>query len=144
MKKLRVFIDSNVWFSAFYKKGIASDLIGKLLQKKLEVVVSELVLEEIMRNIGKKLPTTLSLVYRSFQEYPITVIKNPKIGQLQKFAGLVQRKDLPILVSALNYRCDFLVTGNKKDFKTSQIKKQYHLLILNPREMIKKLAKIAS
>jgi predicted nucleic acid-binding protein len=38
MKKLRVFIDSNVWFSAFYKKGIASDLIDKLLQKKLEKI----------------------------------------------------------------------------------------------------------
>lgn len=144
MKRIKVFIDSNIWFSAFYKKSIASNLIDRLFQKKLEIVVSESVLEEIVRNIGEKLPVVLPLVYRFFQEYPITVIKNPKIEQLPEFTGLAQRKDLPILVSALNYRCDFFVTGNKKDFKISRIKKRHHLLILNPREMLERFGKIAS
>lgn len=137
MRKARVFIDSNVWFSAFYNKGVASDLIERLLQEKFEVVISELVLEEIIRNIEKKVSRALSLVYRFFQEYPITVVRNPKIGQLQKFRGLAQKKDLPILVSALNYKCNFFITGNKKDFKISRIKKRHHLLILNPREMLR-------
>jgi len=140
MRKAKVFIDSNIWVSAFYKKGVASDLIERLLQEKFEVVISELVLEEIIRNIEKKVPRALSLVYRFFQEYPITVVKNPKIGQLQKFSELAQKKDLPILVSALNYKCDFFVTGNKKDFKISKIKKQHHLLILNPREMLREIS----
>lgn len=144
MKKIKVFIDSNVWFSAFYKKGVASNLVSNLLQKKFEIVVSELVLEEIIRNIGKKLPATLSLVSQFFQECPVTVIKNPKIKQLQKFTGLAQKKDFPILASALNYKCAFFVTGNKKDFKIAKIKKQYHLLILNPREMLDRLVKTAS
>lgn len=144
MEKVKIFIDSNVWFSAFYKKGVASDLVSELLQRKFEIAVSELVLEEIIRNIEKKLPAALSLVYQFFQECPVTVIKNPKINQLQKFTGLVQKKDLLILASALNYKCAFFVTGNKKDFKIAKIKKRYHLLILNPREMLGRLAKIVS
>jgi len=135
-EKTKVFVDSNVWFSAFYKKGVASDLISKLLRKKFEIVVSELVLEEVIKNIGKKLPAALSLVYQFFRECPVTVIKNPKIRQIQRFAGLAQRKDLPILVSVLNYKCNFFVTGNKKDFKISSIKKQHNLLVLSPREML--------
>lgn len=127
-EKTKVFVDSNVWFSAFYKKGVASDLISKLLRKKFEIVVSELVLEEVI--------TTLSLVYQFFRECPVTVIKNPQIRQIQRFAGLAQRKDLPILVSVLNYKCNFFVTGNKKDFKISSIKKQHNLLVLSPRGML--------
>lgn len=144
MKKARVLVDSNVWFSVFYKKGITSDLISELLRKKFETVVSELVLEEVIRNIENKLPEALPLVCRFFQEYPITVVKNPKPEQLQKFAGLAQGKDLPILISALNYKCNFLITGNKKDFKTSLIKKQHNLLILNPREMLNRTVEIGS
>lgn len=139
MEKIKVFIDSNVWFSAFYKKGVASGLISELLHGEFEIVVSELVLEEMIRNIGKKLPTALSSVSQFFQECPVTVIKNPRVKQLRKFTGLAQRKDLPILISALNYQCNFFVTGNKKDFRISKIKTQHHLLVLNPREMLEKL-----
>lgn len=140
MRKTRVFVDSNVWISAFYKKGIASDLIDRLFQKKFKVVISELVLEEIIRNIEKKVPEALFLVYRFFQEYPIIVVRNPKIGQLKKFSELAQKKDLPILISALNYKCGFFITGNKKDFKIAKIKKQHHLSVLNPREMLKEIS----
>ena len=143
MKKIKVFVDSNVWFSVFYKKGVASDLINKFLQEEFEVIISELVLEEIIRNIEKKVPGALSLVYRFFQEYPIAIVRNPDTKeQLQKFIGLAQKKDLPILISALNYKCNFFVTGNKRDFKTFLIKKRYHLLVLNPREMLNRLGKV--
>lgn len=138
-KKTKVFVDSNVWFSGFYKKGVASGLITQLLQRRFEIVISELVLEEIVRNIGKKLPAALSLIYQFFREYPVMVLKNPTKRQLQKFTGLAQKKDLPILVSALDYHCQFLVTGNKKDFQADSIRKQFCLLVLTPQEMLKEI-----
>lgn len=138
-EKTKTFIDSNVWFSGFYKKGAASDLINQLLQRNFEIVISELVLEEVIKNISQKIPLVLPLVYRFFQECPITVVKNPSKKRAQKFTGLAQKKDLPILVSALNYQCQFFVTGNKKDFKISSISKQFSLLILNPREMLREI-----
>jgi len=143
MKKIKVFVDNNVWFSVFYKKGVASNLINRLLQEEFEVIISELVLEEIIRNIENKLPKVFSLVGKFFQEYPITIVRNPNIKeQPQKYIGLAQKKDLPILASALNYKCNFFVTGNKRDFKIFLIKKRYHLLVLNPREMLNRLGKI--
>lgn len=137
--RTKVFVDSNVWFSAFYKKGVASDLIETLLQKDYEIVVSELVLEEIVRNIKNKVPLALSLVHQFFQEYSLTVVKDPRVDEIQKYVSLAQSKDLPILASALNYQCRFFITGNKKDFQINSIKKQYHLSILTPREILSRI-----
>jgi len=136
VSKIRVFVDSNIWFSAFYKKGSVSELIEKLLQKKFEIVISEIVLEEALKNIKKKIPNAFSLICQFFQEHPVTVIKNPQLKQIKKFTGLAQKKDLPILVSALDYQCRFFITGNKKDFKVSLIGKRYNLSILSTREML--------
>lgn len=132
MGKVKLFIDSNVWFSAFYKKGVASQLLEKLNNKKYEIVISQLVLEEIIVNIKKKLPSVLRLVYNFFQHYPVTIIKNPSLKELKDYPNLAQKKDLPILVSALNYKCGFFISGNIKDFKAEKIRKKYRLIILTP------------
>lgn len=39
-ERVKVFIDSNVWFSAFYKKGSIPGLLEKLDNKGYEVVIS--------------------------------------------------------------------------------------------------------
>lgn len=136
-RKIKVFIDSNVWFSSFYKEGVASRLVKKLNTKRYEVVISQLVLEEVVINIKKKLPSVLPLVYDFLQQYPITVIKDPSSKTLGKYIGLADKKDLPILTSALEYQCDYFVTGNIKDFKVNQVGKKYGLKILNPGEALK-------
>lgn len=136
VSKPRVFVDSNVWFSAFYKKGTASELINSFLQKRFEIVISEQVLEEVLKNIKNKIPQALHLAYQFFQVCPLTIIKDPQLKELEKFAGLAEKKDLPILIPALKYDCRFFITGNKKDFRIRKIKKNHHLVILNPREAL--------
>lgn len=132
----KVFIDSNVWFSAFYKKGGTSQLIEKLFQEKFEIIISEIVLEEIVRNIKNKLSKILPSVYRFFQEYPITIIKNPTLKKVKTFSPLADKKDLPILISAVNYKCNFFITGNTKDFKVLKIEQKYNLKILTPKKAL--------
>jgi len=123
MAKLPIFIDSNVWFSAFYKEGTCSRLLRDLTNLSCEIVISELVLEEIIRNIKQKVPDALSLVIEYLDKIKPTVVKNPK--------------DLPILVSAIDYKCHFFITGNIKDFKMEEIKKKTGLKVLRPSEFIK-------
>ena len=135
-KKTKFFIDSNVWFSAFYKKGVCYKLVKKLISKNFQVVVSQLVLEEIFKNIGKKFPKTLADVYQFFEQYPIVVVKNPSLKQLKKHKSLADRKDLPILVSAINFECDFFITGNTKDFKIKKIKEKFGLKIITPKKAL--------
>lgn len=120
MKKLRVFIDSNVWFSAFYKEGICSRLLRLLSDSSHEIVISEQVLEEIIKNIQEKIPQALTLVIQYMDTVKPTVAKNPSRPLLPRYNKLADKKDLPILISAIEYRCDYFITGNIKDFKIQQ------------------------
>lgn len=138
-KGFRVLVDSNVWFSAFYKKdSIPSKLIQQLFERKAEIVISQGVLEEIFRNIKRKLPQALPLIKNFFKLYPVTVVKDPSLSQIKKIKNLAKAHDLPVLSSAINYNCNFFITGNKKDFASKKIKQKFNLVILNPREFLER------
>lgn len=139
MPKTTVFIDSNIWFSAFYKEGVCSKLLRKLTDSSCEIIVSELVLEETIRNIKQKIPDVLSSAVAYLDKIKPTVVKNPKLTKLRQYHDLTNKKDLPILVSALEYKCKFFITGNIKDFKVGEIKKKTGLRILKPSEFIKSI-----
>ena|SRR3990167_739639 len=141
MKKSRVFIDSNIWFSAFYKKGVCSELLSYLHKTSWEMVICELVLEEIVRNIKEKIPQALALVIEYFNSVKPTVAKNPLKYEIPAYKGLASIHDLPILISAIDYKCAYFITGNTKDFRSSRIKERFGLQIMAPSDF-KKLLKI--
>lgn len=139
MKKSRVFIDSNIWFSAFYKKGVCSELLRSLHKASWEIVISELVLEEVIRNIKEKIPHVLALVIEYFNTVKPTVVKNPLKDKVPTYRDLASLHDLPILIAAVEYRCAYFITGNIKDFKSSPIKKKSGLRIVTPSDFLKLL-----
>jgi conserved hypothetical protein TIGR00305 len=134
MKNKKIFIDSNVWFSAFYKKGVCSNLIETLHQLNFGIVICELVLEEILKNIKQKIPDALPLVIEYLKIIKPTVVKNPKKEVALKYKNLASLKDIPILISAFEYRCQYFITGNIKDFKVKLIEKKLNLKIIKPAE----------
>jgi len=141
MKNEKIFIDSNVWFSAFYKKGVCSNLIELLRQLNLEIVISELVLEEILSNIKEKIPDALPLVIEYLKIIKPTVVKNPKKETALKYKNLASLKDIPILISAFEYRCQYFITVNIKDFKVNLIEKKLNLKIIKPAKFLMILEK---
>ncbi len=132
--KSNFFIDSNVWFSVFYSKGNCYKLIKKLLEHNKEIVVSKLVIEETFRNIYKKVPQALPALNNFFCSAPITILENPEKKQLNSNLKLADKKDLPIILSAINYNCDYLVTRNVKDFNLKNIKNK--IKILTPQQAL--------
>ena len=134
MKNKKIFIDSNVWFSAFYRKGVCSNLIETLHQLNFEIVICELVLEEILKNIKEKIPDALPLVIEYLKIIKPTVVKNSKKEVALKYKNLASLKDIPILISAFEYRCQYFITGNIKDFKVKLIEKKLNLKIIKPAE----------
>ncbi|PJC31691.1 hypothetical protein CO051_03860 [Candidatus Roizmanbacteria bacterium CG_4_9_14_0_2_um_filter_39_13] len=76
MKTTRVFVDTNVWFSAFYKEGTCSRILRQLNKSSYEVVISELVLEEIIRTIQKKAPSALPFIVEYLNTTKVIVVKN--------------------------------------------------------------------
>lgn len=132
MKQGRVFIDSNVWFSAIYKPGTCSQLIQMMRQSKWEEVISELILSEVLRNIEAKKPSASLLVSEYLKTINPIVVKNPDEAELNKYLDLAHTDDLPILVSAIQYHCQYFITGNIKDFQVEAIKKKTKLKIMSP------------
>jgi len=134
--KLSVFIDSNVWFFAFYKEGICSKLLENIESTGQKVFISELVLEEVMRNIQIKIPNTLSFFINYLKENKIIVLKNPSATKLLQYSGLAEKHDLPILLSAIEYKCDYFITGNLQDFNLQKIKNKSKIVLISPRRYV--------
>ncbi len=140
MKKSLVFIDSNVWFSAFYKEGVCSQPL-RVLEKKpsTKIVISELVLEEIVTNIREKIPEALSFIIAYMDSIKPIVVKNPKQPMKKEYNMLAHKKDLFILVSAVEYQCGYFITGNVKDFRIEKIKEKFGLHIVKPSQFLQLL-----
>lgn len=119
----KLFLDANVLFAATYSKNGASFAIFELAKYgKVELVSSMYAVKEAKVNIEKKMGADL------LPEF-YTLISNLKILDSQNYEerraykGLIVDKDLPILESAREQRVDFLVTLDRKDFKTQKILK---------------------
>lgn len=134
-----IFIDSNVWFSAFYKKGVCSKLLNIIESSGWQVCVSELVLEEVIKNIQLKIPSALSFFIDYLKEYKIIILKNPPTTHLLQYGDLAEKHDLPILISAIDYKCTYFITGNIKDFKVNQIKNKLRLKVIMPSDFLKQI-----
>jgi len=128
-----VFIDSNVWFSAFYRKGICSKLIENYISLGWKVHISEIVLEEVIRNIQIKIPHVLPFFTSYLKENKTIVLKNPSITKLLQYKGLAEKHDLPIFVSAIAYKCNYFITGNLQDFNLKKIQKRSKIILISPK-----------
>jgi len=139
--KSSVFIDSNVWFSAFYKEGSCSKLLRNIKSSGWKVFISELVLEEVIKNIQLKIPDALSFFVDYLKENKIVVLKNPTLKLLTQYKKLAKFEDLPIIISAVESKCNYFITGNIKDFNIVLINKIFKIKILTPAEFLKQISK---
>lgn len=139
--KASVFIDSNVWFSAFYKEGACSKLLKIIESTEFQINVSELVLEEIIRNIQLKIPSALPYFLNYLKNNKIIVLKNPNFKLLEKYKKLAHFEDLPIIISAFESNCNYFITGNIKDFNFVLIKEINKIKILTPSEFLRQIEK---
>lgn len=137
-KTPEVFIDTNVWFSAFYGSGNCEKILRAHINNQIQAVISQQVLRELAANLKNKLPEALPIFEKLFRSAPPTVTKDATKKD-KKLANLVDKKDQKILASTIRAECKYFVTGNLKDFKRDKIEDRYGVEILNPKETIRKL-----
>lgn len=106
---MRIFADANVLFSA---SNAASNIHAflHLLHDQHELVTSPYAFHEAERNIVLKRPQWVE-VFQTLAPWFLLVEDAP----LKIDIALVE-KDRPILGAAIFARCDYLLTGDKKDF----------------------------
>ncbi|MEK7091248.1 MAG: putative toxin-antitoxin system toxin component, PIN family [Patescibacteria group bacterium] len=133
---MKVFLDTNIWFSAFYGSDNCRKIIELHAQKKIEVVVSRLVVRELTQNLGSKYPKGLKLVADFFSKFP-PEMEDDCFEIDRKLKNLADLKDLPILLSAYSAKVEYFVTGNIKDFAVKNIFDKLKIKVITPKDFVK-------
>lgn len=133
-----VFVDTNVLFSTFYGSVNAESIVQAHISGRIKFVISQKVLEELVRNIRNKEPQAMIPLRKFLQTFPPKIVKNPTLidPEVKEF---VHPKDQKIFQSTVNAKVSYFVTGNTKDYKVKNLKKAYKIEILTPKQAVKKL-----
>ncbi len=135
---MKVFLDTNVWFSAFYGSENCRRVVELHAQKKIKAVVSRLVVRELTQNLGNKYPQGLKLVAEFFSKFPPEMVDD-RFEIDRKLKNLADIKDLPILLSAYSAKAEYFVTGNIKDFAVKKIFNKLNIKVVTPKDFVTKL-----
>jgi uncharacterized protein len=106
---VRVFLDANVLFSASNAGSNIARLTAWLGQRGT-AISSQLAVEEARRNLELKRPTWLA----EFDRLRTHVELVP--AALFALPVPLDAKDVPLLCAAIAAKCQYFVTGDKRDF----------------------------
>ena len=106
---MRVFLDANVLFSASNADSNIARLVDWLSEKGTGVS-SDLAIEEARRNLALKRPRWLG-EFKRIQTL-LEIVPSASFALPVALAA----KDAPLLCSAVVAKCDYFVTGDRRDF----------------------------
>ena len=141
-KVVRVFLDSNVILSGLISEKGAPRIILDILCLGLPFltgITGRYNIIEIERNLAKKLSGVLPVYKKYLPELNLEILPLPSIEEIDNFSKditAIADKDIPVLVSAIEGRANFLVTGDKKDFDKLKTGSTYSFKIVNPSEFL--------
>jgi putative PIN family toxin of toxin-antitoxin system len=137
--KIRAFVDTNVLFSGFYSsRGVPRAIIGKFIEGEIGLVISQMVLDEIIRTVRSKLPEKLPLLRAFFIATTPEIQKDPSLEQVKRWSAKVPAVDAIILAAAINAKVDYFVTGDNHFLKPLDVARESGLKIVTPSEFIKR------
>jgi len=138
-KVVRVFLDSNVILSGLLSERGAPRILLDLLSLRLPFLIGSTGrynLIEIDRNLKNKMPGLLSLYKAYLPKLNLKIIPLPRPGDIRDFSGQIAEKDIPVLISAVRSKADFLVTGDKQHFGKMKELDKYPFQVVTPSEFI--------
>ena len=115
MTPIRVFFDASVLFAAGYSNaGYARDLIRLAVRGQLRVIVSQDVLDEVDRNMGRKAPERVEAYRELLGLIDLEIVPDPTKEAVWAVEEYVVQKDAPIVAAAINAQPDYLVTYDRR------------------------------
>lgn len=134
----KIFLDTNVWFSALYGSKNCQKIIDAHTEGKITAVVSREVLTELLRNLKLKIPHVFAAFEQILISSPPEIITDPQeVSKQMKL--LIHQKDQGIFAAAILAEVDYFVTGNIKDFQRTKLQKLTKIKIMTPKEAVEEL-----
>lgn len=139
MTRLRVFVDTSVLFAATYSSsGMARDLIRLGLLGQVQLIVSQDVLEETIRNLSRKAPEKVEAYQSLLELLELEITADPTIELVKTVETYVVAKDAPIIAAAIQAAPDYLVTYDRKHLiDPPEVSQQSGLTIVTPAEVVR-------
>jgi len=135
----RVFLDTNVLVSALYSAdGPPAAILRLHVDERITIVVSQLVVEELIRAIRRKLPDALPPLRELLLNMPPGVVRDPSGDEIQRFAPGVNLSDAPLLAAAVNAGVDYLVSGDLAFLREAR-RLETSVALVTPREFLGRL-----
>lgn len=137
---MRVFIDSSVLIAASYSStGASREIIRQAIRGKIELVISNLVLEETSANLSIKAPEALPAYQQFLDVIPFETI-SPTKRQVLEAAEYTDLKDAPIVAAAKRAGVDYLVSLDRRHLVgVPEVARRSGLKIVLPGELLQKL-----
>lgn len=117
-RKPNIFLDSSALIAGVISTAGAAHALLQLGESgEITLTISEMVIVECERTIAKKSPNSLARFRLALKASNLRIVANPSIEQMTSQQGLIRDpQDLPILLSAMQAKVDFLATHNRRDF----------------------------
>lgn len=137
-ERVSVFIDASVLFSACASAtGASREIIRYALRNQVDVVISELALQEVERNLAAKRPQALPFFEILQEAIPFEIVEPTKSEVLQ-MQPYIAFKDAPILAAAKKAAVYCLVTLDRRHMiaERNTIEQRTGVKILLPSECL--------
>lgn len=137
MSVLRLFLDANIFIAgSASSKGGSAIILQACKNGLFQAIATELVLEEAERNIRKKLDKkALDRFHKIVKEVGIEIY--PPAITASHYQKIISPKDAHVLASAIESKCDYLITLDRRHFFTAKIQKtELPVKIIIPKDFI--------
>jgi predicted nucleic acid-binding protein len=137
---LRVFLDTNVVFSGLvYTFGIPASILGRAMRYDFQAVLSQGVLDELLRNLTNKAPQSLGRLTEmtATGRFEIVTIVSEADTATWIDAGL--REDAHVTAAAVTANCAVLCTGDRR-LRERLIDVPLPFRVVTPRQLIELLS----
>lgn len=123
---MKVFLDANILFSLAWKAGLGLWKIFEMME--VDYCTCDYAIQEARRNLPDQ--EKLVRLGQVLENLEVVPTKTKILSELEK---QIRQKDWPILASALQAKCDVLLTGDFRDFGHLFEQKIEGVLIVPPR-----------
>ena len=118
MPKFNIFLDSSALIAgAISESGAAHVLLNLGESQDIVLTVSELVIIETERAMAKKAPGNLNDLRSLIKSSNLRIVDNPSKEEVKANLYLISDpNDVPILLTAMKAKVDYLATHNRRHF----------------------------
>lgn len=109
---MRVMFDTNILISAVLFAGKRTSNLTIRIADEYTIVLSTQILDELKMVIARKFPDKMPAVERFLKQLNYEVIHTPAVIDDDLFSKMRDKKDYPILVSAIAAQADVFITGD--------------------------------